>query len=169
MIRFDTRSISIFIAAVATSVACVGALHLAYSAEPQSPFALRASSLTPIAAPAVLRAADGHYWADAAIEGQSMRMLVDTGASLVTLSRRDARKLGVIPHDSDFSQTLATAAGPVRAAPVVLRDIAIAGVQMKNVEAVIVDRDLPAPLLGMSFLGRLSAFEARPDGIVLKG
>lgn len=167
MIRFDMRSFVVFGAAVATSLACVGALHLAYSADTQH-IADR-PVMRPLAAPAVLRAADGHYWAEADIEGKTMRMLVDTGASMVTLSRRDARVLGVIPHETDFSQVLATAAGPVKAAPVVLRDVSIAGVRMKNVDAVIVDRDLPAPLLGMSFLGRLSAFEARPEGIVLKG
>lgn len=173
MIRFDSRSLVVFLAAAITSLGCVGALRMAYSAEQEnSPVLivpLSQSSATPMAAPAILRAEDGHYWADASIEGRQMRMLVDTGASLVTLSRRDARRLGVIPHESEFSQTLATAAGPVRAAPIVLRRISIAGVQMKDVDAVVIDRDLPAPLLGMSFLGRLSAFEARPDGIVLKG
>lgn len=172
MIRIDSRSIVVFLAAALTSLGCVGALRMAYSADqntdPVLIVPLTAAS-APMAAPAVLRAEDGHYWAEAAIEGHQMRMLVDTGASLVTLSRKDARLLGVMPHDSEFSQTLTTAAGPVKAAPVVLRHIAIAGVQMRNVDAVVIDRDLPAPLLGMSFLGRLSAFEARPDGIVLKG
>lgn len=167
MIRFELRNLVVFSAAMATSLACVGALHLAYNTQPDT--GADRAQIRHIAAPAVLRAADGHYWADAAIEGKSMRMLVDTGASLVTLSRRDARKLGVMPHDSDFSQTIATAAGPVKAAPVKLRDVSIAGVHMKDVDAVVVDRDLPAPLLGMSFLGRLSAFEARPDGIILRG
>ena len=167
MIRFELRNLVVFSAAVVTSLTCVGALHLAYntSAEPGADRA----QIRHIAAPAVLRAADGHYWAEAAIDGKNMRMLVDTGASLVTLSRSDAKRLGVTPAESDFSQTIATAAGPVKAAPVKLRDVAIAGVHMKDVDAVVIDRDLPAPLLGMSFLGRLSAFEARPDGIVLRG
>lgn len=174
MIRFDSRSIVVFLAAAITSLGCVGALRMAYSAErDDGPMVIvpltQISTRTPMAAPAILRAEDGHYWANASVEGRQMRMLVDTGASLVTLSRKDARRLGVMPHDSDFTQTLTTAAGPVKAAPVVLRHVAIAGVQMRDVEAVVIDRDLPAPLLGMSFLGRLSAFEARPDGIVLKG
>ncbi|WP_292052018.1 MULTISPECIES: retropepsin-like aspartic protease family protein [unclassified Brevundimonas] len=173
MIRIDSRSLVVFLAAAITSLGCVGALRMAYSAEqaqdPVLVVPLTANPASPMAQPAVLRAADGHYWAEAAVEGRKMRMLVDTGASLVTLGRKDARTLGVTPHDSEFSQTLMTAAGPVRAAPVILSHVSIAGVRLNDVEAVVVDRELPAPLLGMSFLGRLSAFEARPDGIVLKG
>lgn len=173
MIRFDSRSLVVFLAAAITSLGCVGALRMVYSAEQETAPALivplTAEVRAPMAQPAVMRAEDGHYWAVARVEGRTMRMLVDTGASLVTLGRKEARALGVMPRESEFSQTLATAAGPVRAAPVVLSDITIAGVRLDNVEAVVVDRDLPAPLLGMSFLGRLSAFEARPDGIVLKG
>ena len=172
MIRIDSRSLVIFLAAAVTSLGCVGALRMANSAPTDAPLRvvpLTARDHTPMAQPAVLKSADGHYWAEASVEGRPMRMLVDTGASLVTLSRKDARALGVSPMDSEFSRTLTTAAGPVRAAPVTLDHIDIAGVRLNRVEAVIVDRDLPAPLLGMSYLGRLTAFEARPDGIVLKG
>lgn len=173
MIRIDSRSLVIFLAAALTSLGCVGALRMAYSADhnqdPVLVVPLTSGGNTPMAQPAVLRAEDGHYWAEATVEGRKMRMLVDTGASLVTLDRRDARRLGVMPNESAFSETLTTVAGPVKAAPIVLNHIMIAGVRLNNVEAVVVDRDLPSPLLGMSFLGRLSAFEARPDGIVLKG
>lgn len=176
MIRIDSRSLVVFLAAAITSLGCVGALRMAYSAdEPVGPVVLTAPVSVPenttsaIAAPAILRAADGHYWAEASIDGRRTRMLVDTGASLVTLGRRDARRLGVMPQESEFSHTLTTAAGPVKAAPVRLRSIAIAGVRIEDVDAMVIDHDLPAPLLGMSFLGRLSAFEARQDAIVLKG
>ncbi|MDT4888776.1 clan AA aspartic protease [compost metagenome] len=98
-----------------------------------------------------------------------MRMLVDTGASVVTLSRADAERLGVRLKPHEFNQTLHTASGQVPAARVLLTSLSVAGVEMTSVEALVVDRDLPAALLGMSFLGRLSAFEARPDGLILKG
>lgn len=168
MIRIDSRSLAVFLAASITSLGCVGVLRMAYSEEPVTGPVVNVMP-TPMAAPAILRADDGHYWAEAMIEGRQTRMLVDTGASLVTLGRKDARQLGVMPYDSEFTHTITTASGSVRAAPVVLKTVSVAGVRLNEVEAVIVDHDLPAPLLGMSFLGRLSAFEARPDGIVLKG
>jgi clan AA aspartic protease (TIGR02281 family) len=107
--------------------------------------------------------------AEAIVEGRPMRMLVDTGASVVTLSRADAERLGVRLKPHDFNQTLNTASGQVPAARVLLTSLSVAGVEMTSVEALVVDRDLPAALLGMSFLGRLSAFEARPDGLILRG
>ena len=42
--------------------------------------------------------------------------------------------------------------------------LAVAGVRLTSVEALVVDGDMPASLLGMSYLGRLSGFEARPEG-----
>ena len=166
MIRFDSRSLTVFSAALGTSLVCAGALFVIDS--PDVSARLFGKPL-PMAAPAVLRAADGHYWAEASVDGRTMRMLVDTGASLVTLDRDDARRLGVYVGDDEFTHTLNTAAGPVKASPVTLRTLTVAGVRLNHVEAMVVDHKLPAPLLGMSYLGRLSAFEARPDGIVLKG
>ncbi|MBA4805626.1 MAG: TIGR02281 family clan AA aspartic protease [Brevundimonas sp.] len=117
----------------------------------------------------VARAADGHYWADALVEGRPVRLMVDTGASRVILTRADAARLGVEPAADAFSTTLATAAGPVGAAPVRLRSVAVAGVALDGVDALVVDRGLPHSLLGMSYLGRLSAFTATPTRLTLEG
>ncbi|WP_449253558.1 retropepsin-like aspartic protease family protein [Brevundimonas naejangsanensis] len=163
MIRFDPRSAVVFAAALASGCACIGALMWwEGSAQAYAAVALKE-------APSVTRAADGHYWAEATVEGRPMRMLVDTGASVVTLSRADAERLGVRLKAHDFSHTLNTASGQVPAARVLLTSLSVAGVEMTSVEALVIDRDMPAALLGMSFLGRLSAFEARPDGLILRG
>lgn len=163
MIRIDPRSAVVFAAALASSLACAGALRWMDGAGEAQAASLVAS------APSVARSADGHYWAEAIVDGRPMRMLVDTGASVVTLSRADAERLGVRLKPHDFNQTLNTASGQVPAARVLLTSLSVAGVEMTSVEALVVDRDMPAALLGMSFLGRLSAFEARPDGLILRG
>jgi aspartyl protease family protein len=163
MNRFDPRSAVVFAAALASSLACAAGLLWWDGAS-----VAQAAVVMPDA-PSVTRAADGHYWAEATVEGRPMRMLVDTGASVVTLGRADAERLGVRLRTHDFSQTLTTASGPVQAARVVLTSLSVAGVEMTSVEALVVDRDLPAALLGMSYLGRLSAFEARPEGLTFKG
>ena len=38
---------------------------------------------------------DGHFWATAYVNGEPVQFLVDTGASLVALTKRDARKIGL--------------------------------------------------------------------------
>ncbi|MBU1540694.1 MAG: TIGR02281 family clan AA aspartic protease [Alphaproteobacteria bacterium] len=116
----------------------------------------------------VFKAADGHYWAEARIDGEAVRLMVDTGASLVVLTPADAARLGLGLQPGDFSGTVITASGPVRAAPVALRSVAVAGARVEQVEALVVERGLPHSLLGMSYLGRLSSFSATPAEITLR-
>jgi aspartyl protease family protein len=120
----------------------------------------------------VLKAADGHFWAEAVIDdgkgSQAVRVMVDTGASVVALTRDDAARLGLKLQSSDFSGTVVTASGPVRAAPVSLRAVAVAGARVERVEALVVESGLPHSLLGMSYLGRLSSFSATPAALTLR-
>jgi aspartyl protease family protein len=116
----------------------------------------------------VLRAADGHYWAEAMIDGRAVRVLVDTGASVVALTRDDAARLGLKLEAEDFSRTVQTASGPARAAAVTLKSVAVSGAEIRGVEALVVEKGLAQSLLGMSYLGRLSAFEATPAALTLR-
>jgi aspartyl protease family protein len=58
--------------------------------------------------------------------------------------------------------------GVVRAAPVQLKTISVAGARVDRVEALVVEQGLEYSLLGMSYLGRLSAFSATPAGLTLR-
>ncbi len=138
----------------------------------------QAATPAPIQAPAhghpaqVLKAADGHYWADALIDGQggprAVRVMVDTGATVVVLTPADAARLGLRFKAGDFSATVITASGPVPAARIALQAVAVAGARVERVEALVVQRGLPHSLLGMSYLGRLSSFSATPSEITLR-
>ena len=64
-------------------------------------------------------------------------------------------------------QTVHTAGGDSLAARVRLDTVTISGVRLKDVDALVIGRGLPASLLGMSYLGRLSQFEATPTALVL--
>ena len=106
------------------------------------------TSRPPATAPAaVSMGQDGHYWAQARINGQIVRMLVDTGATAVSLTAADALKV-------------ATASGEARAARITLGSVAVDGAEVRNVDALVLDRDTDASLLGMSYLSRLSGFDA---------
>ncbi len=115
-----------------------------------------------------LFAQGGHFFADAEVEGRTLTFMVDTGASVVALGRDDARKLGLNPADREFTQVINTANGVTKGAPVTLGSLAIGPIDIRNVEAVIVDAQMPGPLLGMSFLNRLSGFQATGDRLVLR-
>jgi aspartyl protease family protein len=167
--RFDLSSLGIMTAAVASALATVWCMD-------QAGLRGQAQAATPVHATApahgapaqVLKDPDGHYWADALIEGRAVRVMVDTGASVVALTRNDAARLGLKLTSDDFSSTLITASGPVRAAPVELEAVAVAGARVERVQALVVERGLPHSLLGMSYLGRLSAFTATPASLTLR-
>lgn len=165
--RFDLSSAGVMALAVASALSTAWWLNHADArgqAHAATPAAVHAR-----AAPArVPKAADGHYWADARIDGQSVRLMVDTGASVVVLTPADAARLGLRLGSGDFSATVITASGPVPAAPVALRSVAVAGARVDQVEALVVERGLPHSLLGMSYLGRLSSFSATPVGLTLR-
>ena len=165
--RFDLSSAAVMALAVAS------ALTTAWWMD-QAGLRGQAQAATPVSAPAtgapgqVLKSADGHYWAEADIDGRAVRVMVDTGASVVALTRDDAARLGLRLAPADFSATVITASGPVRAAAVELQAVAVAGARVDRVEALVVEQGLPHSLLGMSYLGRLSSFSATPAGLTLR-
>jgi aspartyl protease family protein len=112
--------------------------------------------------------ASGHYVADARINGRAVVAMIDTGASAVALGDATARRLGIFPLRSAYTRPVATANGTVSAAPVMLSEIRIGAVAVRNVEALVLPPEaLDVDLLGMSFLGRLRKFEASADGMLL--
>jgi aspartyl protease family protein len=116
----------------------------------------------------VVKSADGHFWAEGAVNGQSVHFLVDTGASAVALTLDDARRLGIEPRDLNYTYQVTTAAGQVRAAKVSLASVSVAGAQVQNVDALVIEKGLQTSLLAMTYLGRLSQFEATQTSLILR-
>lgn len=95
----------------------------------------------------------GHFLVSGAINGVPARMLLDTGASLVSISPSAAKRMGL---DSGGGRkiTLNTANGQAQGTAVTLRSVEALGGSVPNVAAVIMSSDLKGAevLLGMSFL-----------------
>lgn len=167
--RFDLSSAAVMALAVASALTTAWWMDQAGLRGQAQAAPVPAASTPATGGPAqVLKAADGHYWADALIEGRAVRVMVDTGASVVALTRDDAARLGLKLEPADFSATVVTASGPVRAAAVELEAVAVAGARVDRVQALVVEAGLPHSLLGMSYLGRLSSFSATPAGLTLR-
>ncbi len=111
---------------------------------------------------------DGHYWAEASVGGHQVRFLVDTGASAVALTPEDAQRLGIDPNTLTYAYTVTTASGHAPAARVQLASVAVAGAEVDNVDAYVIQSGLEHSLLGMSYLGRLSRFEATKSSLILR-
>jgi len=125
----------------------------------------------PPAASSVTIVADlnGHFFVQAVINGTQVRMMVDTGATGVVLSREDARRVGINPQPSDFAARTSTANGIVTVAPIVLKEVVVGEISVSDVPAIVhPDVQYRGSLLGMSFLSRLSQFEVSGGRLMLK-
>ena len=111
--------------------------------------------------------ADGHYSLRLDINDQPLDFLIDTGASQIVLSQKDAAKLGFKRNRLDFWMSATTANGEVSLAPVRLDKIAVGAFQDRNVRAVVNGGELETSLLGMSYLNLFSTIEITQDRMTL--
>ena len=117
----------------------------------------------------VMRDGDGHFIVRAGVDGVPMTMLVDTGASLVTLTPEDAALIGIETVRLDFTTPIQTANGMIRAAPITIDRLSIGSIERRGVKALVAPPGaLQESLLGMSFLNLLSGYAISGDRLVLK-
>ena len=104
----------------------------------------------------VFRNERGLYTTVGAINGLTVPFLVDTGASTVAMNSAQARRLGIDFRVDGEPATVVTASGYTEAWKVRLRSVKVGALEVKGVDAVVIDGDQPATtLLGMSYLNRL--------------
>ena len=105
------------------------------------------------------RAPDRHYYVTMTVNGESIRFLVDTGATDLVLTKADAETAGIDYADLDFYGRATTANGEVRTAPVRLERVEIGPWTHRNVRASVNEGELDTSLLGQSFLNRFQKIE----------
>ena len=111
---------------------------------------------------------NGHFFARAYINGRPISVMVDTGATRIAITYKDAEQLGLRPHSSDYTLTTRTANGTGRVAPVTLDSITIGDVEVTNLNGLIAEPGkLHVTLLGMEFIRRLERFELRGRELLL--
>ncbi|MFG1295823.1 MULTISPECIES: retropepsin-like aspartic protease family protein [Xanthobacter] len=116
------------------------------------------------------RGADGDFSVWSTVNGASVHMLVDTGASSVVLTQEDARAAGLPLDFITYDVPVDTANGRVKAAAVQIDNIIVGGIVERRVRALISPPGaLRNSLLGMSFLSRLEAFEFRGNRLIMRG
>lgn len=111
---------------------------------------------------------DGHYYLRAALNGTTVNFVVDTGATTIALSRKDAARIGIDTDNLAFISEARTANGIVPTAPVVIDSIQIGDIQDHKVMATVVDGDLGQSLLGMTYLNRFARVSIEGDKLVLE-
>jgi aspartyl protease family protein len=118
-------------------------------------------------APAELRIhpdPQGGYVVQGSINGRSVRFMVDTGATLITVSEREAERLQLSLADA-AAVSVQTASGQILGRRILLERVQLGALDERRVEAIVLPGEYPSiALLGMSFLSRL---ELRSEGTTL--
>ena len=114
------------------------------------------------------RSTDGHFYADARINGTIIRVLVDTGASMIALTREDAHKIGLTFTESEFTDSAKTAGGTVALKSITLDHVALGPVEASKVDAAIVGPGLHQSLLGQSWLRQVGEVRIVGDTMTLR-
>ena len=110
----------------------------------------------------------GQYRIQGTINGFSTDFLVDTGASLVAISEREAKQIGIEYAKSPERAPVVTAQGQANSYIVDVETLTVGGIQTHHVRAAVIPGDYPLEvLLGMSFLQKVK-MEQTAGVMVLK-
>ncbi len=109
----------------------------------------------------------GHFLADATIDGVTVRLLVDTGATTMSLAPDDAERIGFDLDALSYDRPVRTANGRTFVAPVRLDRVELGSITVRDIGATVHRDGLDQSLLGMNFLDRLRGFERRGDILTL--
>ncbi len=110
---------------------------------------------------------NGHFYADVDINGAQVRMLVDTGATGIALSRDDARKAGIATSIGMNDIVGQGADGSVHGEYVTVDKMSLGGKTVEHMNAIVLNSG-DQSLLGQAFLSQLASVEIHGDTMTLR-
>lgn len=111
----------------------------------------------------VARSDDGMFYANALVNGRKLRFLIDTGASTVVLTKRDAEKIGLDPAALRGGAMVRTAGGRRSMTWTRLDRVEVGSKHIRKVRAVVVQSGLEVSLLGQNALAALGGLSIKND------
>lgn len=113
------------------------------------------------------RAADGLFYVHASANGTAVRFVIDTGATVVVLTRQDAAKLGLSYDSLGRNGRMNTVGGPSAMKWAEIERLEMAGKKLEGVAAAVVDQGLPVSLLGQNALSLLGTVTLKGDVLTI--
>lgn len=110
-------------------------------------------------------AEDGHFWVKARVNGHEAQFLVDSGASVTTISNETAQKAGISPGMR--IAMVQTANGLVSMRKARADRFSVGEIQRDDFSLQVNDRD-SANVLGMNFLSSLASWRVEGSYLVLR-
>ena len=112
-------------------------------------------------------ARDGHFWITADVNGQPVRLLVDTGATLTAVSPETARLAGLEPRTGGLPVRMQTANGTVSADMTSIDELRFGNIAARGLDAVIAPNLGRTNVVGMNFLSRLAGWRVENNTLIL--
>ncbi len=110
-------------------------------------------------------AIDGHFWVDGRVNGQKVKFLVDSGATMTTIDRDTALRAGV-EVSPQRDQFVRTGNGIIRVSSGRARDLKVGGIDRHDIGLQVADND-NLNVLGMNFLSSLDRWGVEGRWLVL--
>lgn len=110
---------------------------------------------------------NGHFYVHAKVNGQLVRFVVDTGATIVALTEEDAERVGLKVNPATYQIVGEGAGGAVRGQVVTLGSIEVEGKLVNDVEGVVLEGGSMS-LLGQAYLSRLTEVKMSGEYMVLR-
>jgi aspartyl protease family protein len=113
------------------------------------------------------RSSDRHFYAEAEVNGKTVRFLVDTGASEIALTEEDAAKAGIAIDPDKYELLGHGASGMVRGQYVELEALQLDGIRQADAKAVVI-QGATVSLLGQPFLEDVDEIVIRKGEMILR-
>lgn len=115
----------------------------------------------------VKQALDGHFWVDADLNGETVRFLIDSGATTTSISVDTARRAGIEPANG-LPAMVRTANGIVQVDRGRAEELKVGTIERRNMAVHISEAFGDMNVLGMNFLSSLSGWGVEGQWLVLK-
>lgn len=112
-------------------------------------------------------AGNGHFMANATINGVERRMLIDSGATVTALSARTAAAAGLEPQAALVPIVIRTANGMIRAQTGTADVVEVGNITARNLKVVISPAFGDVDVLGMNFLSKLRSWRVEDNILVM--
>jgi aspartyl protease family protein len=110
--------------------------------------------------------ADGHYWIEARVNGSKQRFMVDTGATVTTLSEQSASEAAITPDPLRLPVVVRTANGSIEAQMARAKDLRFGSIAARDMDVIVTGATGGLNVLGMNFLSRLKSWRVE-DGVLV--
>lgn len=110
-------------------------------------------------------AMDGHFWVEAQVNGEIVKFLVDSGATMTTVGPSTARRAGLQVRGKP-DQLVRTGAGVINVARTRAQEVSFGSIERRNV-AMHVAQGENVNVLGMNFLSTLSRWSVEGRWLVM--